>query len=91
MEHLLGIDVGTSSTKAIVINEAGGLLGLAQREYSFDTPKPGYAEQDPNTWYQATVETAREVLGRTGIASESISSIGLSGQMHGTVFLDSSC
>ena len=88
MACLLGIDVGTSSTKAVIINQAGDLLGLAQREYSFDTPKPGYAEQDPDTWYQATVETARALLERTGIASDSIASIGLSGQMHGTVFLD---
>jgi xylulokinase len=84
---LMGIDLGTSSTKTVLIDASGRLLASAAREYPVDTPRPGWAEQDPETWLVAAIETMGEALGRAPIAPEEIAGIGLSGQMHGTVCL----
>ena len=88
MAYLLGIDVGTSGTKALVISEEGVPLGSATADYPFSTPQPGWAEQDPADWWRATAVAIRGACERAGIAPEAISGIGLSGQMHGSVFLD---
>ncbi len=88
MAYLLGIDVGTSGTKALVISEEGVPLGSATADYPLSTPQPGWAEQDPADWWRATAVAIRGACERAGIAPEAISGIGLSGQMHGSVFLD---
>jgi len=87
---LLGIDLGTSSLKTILIEPDGRMLACAAREYAVDTPQPGWAEQQPETWYQAAVDTIRQALEQSGTAAERVAGIGLSGQMHGTVCLDAS-
>ncbi len=89
MGHLLGIDVGTSGTRTLLVNEAGQTLASATAEYPLSTPRPLWAEQDPRDWWQATLETVRAVLATSGVHGAQISGIGLSGQMHGSVFLDS--
>ena len=87
MTLLLGIDLGTSSVKVLLINEDGQVLGHGNGEYTINTPHPGWAEQDPQTWWEASVKAVRQAL--AGVAGrESIAAIGLSGQMHGTVLLD---
>jgi xylulokinase len=88
MSYLLGIDIGTSGTKTLLIDEEGRIVASASSEYPLSTPQPGWAEQDPEDWYRATVETVRNVLSSTGISGGDIAGIGLSGQMHGAVFLD---
>lgn len=90
MRFLLGLDVGTTSTRTIIINENGKLVASSTSDYKLLTPKPGWAEQNPDDWWAASVKTIREVIKKSNISPEKISCIGLSGQMHGSVFLDSS-
>jgi len=85
---LLGIDIGTSGTKTLLISEDGVALGSATAEYPLSTPKPGWAEQDPAHWWEATQATIRAVLRQANVSGEAVRGIGLSGQMHGSVFLD---
>src|SRR5438067_2417271 len=85
---LLGIDIGTTGTKTLLIAEDGSVLGAATREYPLSTPRPGWAEQEPRDWWDATVATIREVLEKTGTPGGAVRGIGLSGQMHGSVLLD---
>lgn len=84
----LGIDLGTSSVKSMIVSTDGVMKGLAKRDYSINIPRSGHAEQLPETWWQLTAETIRELLEASGIAAEEISGVGLSGQMHGAVLLD---
>jgi xylulokinase len=77
-EALIGLDVGTSGVKAIAISAAGELLASAEESYELSTPQPGYAEQDPEDWWNA----AQACLARLPAGP-----IGLSGQMHGLVVL----
>ena len=86
--YLLGIDIGTSGTRCILIDEDGVIACSAIKEYPLYTPKPGWAEQNPLDWYDATVSTIKEVLEVSNISGSSVKAIGLSGQMHGSVFLD---
>ena len=85
---LIGLDLGTSSTKAVIIDRDGRLESLAVQEYSFDTPQPGWAEQDPEVWLQAALSTMRQALAEADVPPGEIEAIGLSGQMHGTVCLN---
>lgn len=87
---LLGIDIGTSGTKTLLIDESGRALASATAEYPLSTPRPGWAEQDPHHWWEATQTTIRQVLARGGVSGDAVRGIGLSGQMHGSVFLDAS-
>ncbi len=84
----LGIDVGTSGTKTLAIDPTGAILASASAEYPCDYPRPGWSEQDPELWWEATRSTVRQILERGGIKPADVSGIGLSGQMHGSVFLD---
>ena len=85
---LMGVDLGTSSTKTVIIDQEGHLLSIAAREYGVDMPHPGWAEQEPQVWLQAALETMGQSLAAAGVAAEAVRAIGLSGQMHGTVCLD---
>ncbi len=87
--YLLGIDLGTSSTKTTIIDIDGRLISKATQEYTFEIPKSGWAEQDPEVWFQATLRTIRNALKLSQIPSKNIAAIGLSGLMHGPVCLDS--
>ncbi len=88
MNFLLGIDIGTTSARAIIMNEAGALVSSSTKDYTFIAPRPGWTEQDPDDWWHAAVFTIKEVLAASGIPSKEIKAIGLTGQMHGSVFLD---
>jgi len=88
MSHLLGIDVGTSGTKALLIKTDGEAVASSTRIYPLYTPYPLWAEQDPEDWWQATIGAIRDVLSESGVDPKSIRGMGLSGQMHGAVFLD---
>ena len=85
---LLGIDIGTSGTKTLLIDDAGVALASATHEYPLSTPRPGWAEQDPRHWWEATQITIRAVLKKAGLSGDAVTGVGLSGQMHGSVFLD---
>src|SRR5918995_1330718 len=88
MSIYLGIDVGTSGTKTLAINERGKILGQAMATYPCYHPKPMWSEQDPEDWWQATVKTVRSVVKAAKLKPADVRAIGLSGQMHGSVFLD---
>jgi xylulokinase len=79
---LVGLDVGTTGVKAIAISPDGAVLARTEEEYPLSTPRPGWAEQDPEAWWRAT----ERALGGLGVEP---AGIGLSGQMHGLVALDS--
>jgi xylulokinase len=87
--HLLGIDVGTGGTRALVINEHGQVIASATAEHeAFASPRTGWAEQDPGDWWRACGEAVRAVLTNHDLRGDTISGIGLSGQMHGATLLD---
>ena len=88
MSYYLGIDVGTSGTKTLAIDESGKVVAEADAEYPLYQPKPGWTEQDPEDWWAATVKTVRAVMKKAKLKPDSVKAIGLSGQMHGSVFLD---
>ena len=88
MSVYLGIDIGTSGTKTLAIRGDGQILGSATAGYPISHPKPGWSEQNPEDWWQATIKTIRQVLKKSGVKPEQVAGIGLSGQMHGSVFLD---
>ncbi len=88
MAFLIGIDIGTSGTKTVLFDESGKTIAQATIEYPMAQPNNGWAEQDPNDWWNAVVGTVQKVLSASGIDSGDIRGIGLSGQMHGLVMLD---
>jgi xylulokinase len=89
MGLLLGIDVGTTGTRAILVDEADGrVLAGATREYPLHTPKPLWAEQDPDDWWRGTVGAVQDALAAArALGPVDVRGIGLSGQMHGVVLL----
>ena len=86
MSLLLGIDIGTSGSKAVLIQPDGGVRAEATTEYPMAVPRPGWAEQDPEDWWKAAATSIARVL--AGVRSADIAGIGLTGQMHGLVLLD---
>ncbi len=88
MSIFLGIDIGTSGTKTLAINEKGRILAAAMETYPCYAPKPMWSEQDPEDWWKATIGSVRKVMSRAKLKPADVKSIGLSGQMHGSVFLD---
>lgn len=88
MAHFLGIDIGTSGTKTLVVSEDGKILAEAAQGYPLSMPKPLWSEQNPEDWWQATIATVRAAVKKAKLKPADIKAIGLSGQMHGSVFLD---
>lgn len=88
MEYTMGIDLGTSSVKAALLDHSGQLAGAAGKKYSISIPVLGWAEQDPEDWWSAAKAAVGELMRTTGISKEQIKGIGFSGQMHGMVALD---
>ncbi|MCA1615477.1 MAG: xylulokinase [Acidobacteria bacterium] len=86
---LLGIDVGTGGTRAVVVDEGGAVVASATSEHApFASPQTGWAEQDARDWWRAAAEAVRAVLSKQGISAEEIACVGFSGQMHGATLLD---
>ncbi len=90
MNAYLGIDVGTSGTKTLAIDEQGTILAEAMDDYPCYAPRPMWSEQNPDDWWRATVDTVRAVVKQAKLKPADVRAIGLSGQMHGSVFLDKS-
>lgn len=88
MAVALGIDIGTSGTKTLAIDDSGRILASASAEYPCSHPHPGWSEQDPELWWQATCETIKAVLHRGKIRPDEVTGVGISGQMHGSVFMN---
>lgn len=85
---LLGIDVGTTGVKTLLISEDGGVRAEATCPYPLHSPAPGWFEQDPEDWWTATAKAIRQVLKDSGVASRDVKGVGLSGMYHGLVMLD---
>jgi xylulokinase len=88
MTYFIGLDTSTTATKALLMDEKGGVLTVASSEYPYDTPHPLWSEQDPSLWWKATILSIRGVLDKSGIDGSAIKGVGLTGQMHGLVLLD---
>ncbi len=87
-DYLLGIDIGTTGSKALLIHTTGEPAAEATAEYPMSTPHPLWAEQDPAEWWSATLTAIREALARAGATGTQVAGVGLTGQMHGLVLLD---
>jgi len=85
---VLGIDVSTTATKAVLVDETGAVAGVASAGYPFETPRPLWSEQDPGLWWGGAIEAISSVLAAAGRAGADIAAVGLTGQMHGLVLLD---
>lgn len=88
MSCLLGIDLGTSSLKSVLVNENGQTVALSSRAYQFASPHNGYAEHDPREWWDACCKTVQEVLACSLVPKCDVKGLSFSGQMHGAVMLD---
>ena len=88
MQYLIGVDIGTSATKTILMDEQGRILAQSSKAYPMMQPANGWAEQDPADWLEAAVSTIQQVVETAGIDGKLVKGIGLSGQMHGLVMLD---
>lgn len=84
----LGIDLGTSGSKALILANDGTVVTHATREYETKIPRPSWTEQDPDDWWTATREAVRAALRSEEVRASQIEGIGLTGQMHGLVPLD---
>lgn len=83
----MGIDLGTSGVKALIINENGDVLGKGYCELNVSTPNPLWAEQAPEDWWKATCVAVKSAVGGDSILGKSVKGIGLTGQMLGATFL----
>lgn len=88
MSILMGIDLGTSSVRTMLMREDGEMLGTCQETYDVSIPQVGYAEQSPQMWYEKMTATMRNALRESGVAPRDVAAISFSGQMHGMVCVD---
>jgi len=88
MSFLMGIDLGTSSLKVLIMNEMGDVKAVSAKSYQFDTPHPGFAEQDTAVWWDACCACIKSALMQLGSDPAEIKGVSFSGQMHGLVMLD---
>ncbi|MGL5173200.1 MAG: FGGY family carbohydrate kinase, partial [Olsenella sp.] len=86
--YFIGVDLGTSATKFLLMDEAGGIANITSRPYPVEFPRPGWSQQDPEDWWGAVLEGIPELL--DGRDASQVRGIGCGGQMHGLVTLDGS-
>ncbi|WP_018751680.1 xylulokinase [Paenibacillus sanguinis] len=88
MKYVIGIDLGTSSVKTLLVNQNGDIAGEATAAYPLIHERPGYSEQDPEEWVKGTIACLQQLLKESGAAADEIVGVSFSGQMHGLVLLD---
>lgn len=88
MAYLLGLDIGTSGAKALICDDKGTVLASALAEYPLFSPRPLWSEQNPADWWQGAKSALVDAVRQAGIDARQIAGVGLTGQMHGAVFLD---
>lgn len=88
MAIMIGIDVATTGAKAIVCDETGKVLASVNNAYPLHSPKPGWSQQQPEDWWQATVRSVSRALEQSEVEPNEVVGVGITGQMHGAVFLD---
>ena len=87
-EYFLGIDVSTTGSKALLMDEHGEVVAVASAAHTLQTPRPLWSEQSTEEWWTAVAASIRSVLEKAGVGGESVQAVGLTGQMHGLVLLD---
>ena len=94
MKYLLGYDIGSSSVKAALVTiENGSVAGTTyspRNEMTIDSPRPGFAEQDPETWWNELINATRQLKEKVNFQPDEVAAIGVSYQMHGLVCIDKS-
>ena len=88
MAFVVGIDVSTTATKAVLVDPAGTVRGIGTAEYGVSMPHPLWSEQEPAAWWDAAQSAIRAVLAAAGVSGADVEAVGLTGQMHGAVLLD---
>ncbi|MFL5801112.1 MAG: xylulokinase [Roseiflexaceae bacterium] len=88
MSYLLGLDIGTSGAKALLCDDRGRVLTTATAEYPLSSPFPLWSEQNPADWWHGARQALRDAIASAGVDAAQIAGLGLTGQMHGAVFLD---
>jgi len=88
--YILGIDVSTTGSKALLVDETGGVIASASTPHTLSTPKPLWSEQNPQEWWEAVCASIHRVLEHAGAGGDQVAAVGLTGQMHGLVLLDGS-
>ncbi|HYF62500.1 MAG TPA: xylulokinase, partial [Herpetosiphonaceae bacterium] len=88
MAYLIGLDIGTSGAKALLCDDRGAVLATALAEYPLSSPRPLWSEQDPADWWRGARAAIAAVLRQAAVAGGEVAGLGLTGQMHGAVFLD---
>ncbi len=88
MPYFMGLDISTTSAKAIIIDETGKVMAIGSSAQPISQPKPLWSEQNPQDWWDGMLASIREALNESDLTGDDISAIGLTGQMHGLVMLD---
>ncbi len=88
MAYYLGIDISTTGSKSLLIDQLGSVLCTASSPHTLSTPKPLWSEQDPREWWLAVINSINSVITQARIDPHDVAAIGLTGQMHGLVLLD---
>ena len=88
VSYFLGIDSSTTATKALLMDAHGRVVSIGRSEYGFETPKPLWSEQSPESWWIATVDAIDQALAEAEVDGSAVRAIGMTGQMHGLVLLD---
>lgn len=88
MKYVIGIDLGTSSVKTILVDQKGVVCSESTKEYPLFTPSPGFSEQNPDDWVEKTIEALKEMTFTSNIDVKDIEGLSFSGQMHGLVLID---
>ncbi len=88
MRYVLGIDVSTTATKAVLFDAAGTVAAVGSTHYDFATPRPLWSEQDPGLWWDGAARSIEIALQTAGAGGPDVAAVGLTGQMHGLVLLD---
>lgn len=88
MSLYIGIDLGTSGLKAVLVTPDGAIAGVGFGNYPIDIPRPGYAEQDPLLWYKVLCQAVKDAMAQAHVDPANVVGIGISGHMHGTIMLD---
>jgi xylulokinase len=87
-QYFLGIDVSTTGSKALLLDETGQVIAVASSQHTLQSPKPLWSEQNPAEWWMATVNAIQAVMNQAGVDGSAVAAVGLTGQMHGLVLLD---
>lgn len=88
MSYVIGVDLGTSAVKTLLMDRSGTIVAEATRSYPLFHDRPSWSEQRPEDWVTATIEAMKEVAAAEGVNAAAIEGISFSGQMHGLVLLN---